>query len=286
MKGTGVPPPHGSDTCSAPDAASAVMHVTSAATVLVAQAAPAVASPGRGSQGWGSSSDRRRQLPGLWLSDCPPWVSSSSQPPPPRDVRVPTTAPVSPPPGIQSPPASDVVDTSLSGFRSVDCPFRLRVDDAFSCLREDDKDWIDGWRAQLSCSASRHASVLTHLHTDQEPAPEFLQQSPRRSLGPALGSGQRSRRQTDEFQVGLFLEPWSCTWLRSARLGGPRQRTLAQSLSSRRRQAPSSIGLWRRTSPSPGPPPPGPHPTKTAPHPDHPSPGPLPTPTALTGTAF
>ena len=57
MKGTSVLPPLGTATCSAPDAASAVMHVASAATMLVAQAAPKVASPRRGSKGWGSSSD-------------------------------------------------------------------------------------------------------------------------------------------------------------------------------------------------------------------------------------
>ena len=87
------------------------------------------------------------------------------------DVRVPTTPLVSLPPGRQSPPGSDV-DSSLSGFRSVDCPLRLRVM-AFACLREDDKDWIDGWRTQLSSSATRHA----HLYTYQEPAPKLLQQS-------------------------------------------------------------------------------------------------------------
>ena len=129
VKGTRVPLPLGSATCSAPDAASAVVHVTSAATMLVARAAPAVASPRRGSQGWGSSFDDEDnyQGTGSMSQRLPtPWVSSSSQPPPPADVRVPTTPPVSLPPGIQSLPASDV-DSSLSGFLSADCPLRLRV---------------------------------------------------------------------------------------------------------------------------------------------------------------
>ena len=73
VKGTGVPLPLGIATCSAPDAASAGMHVESAATMLVAQAAPAVASPRRGSQGWGYSSDEvtaSRALAPV-ASDCP-----------------------------------------------------------------------------------------------------------------------------------------------------------------------------------------------------------------------
>ena len=116
------------------------------------------------------------------------------------DVRVSTTPPVILPPGIQSPPAS-VVDSSFCGFRSVDCPLRLRVDDALAFRREDDKDWVDGWRAQLSCSASRRATLVTHLYTDQELAPEFLQQSLRRSLGPALGSAQHNQAQIEKLQI-------------------------------------------------------------------------------------
>ena len=104
------------------------------------------------------------------------------------------------PTGQPAPLASDV-DSALSGFRSVDCPLRLRVDDAFACLREDDKDWVGGWRTQFSCPTSRHATLVAHLYADQEPSPEFLQQSPRRSPGPALDSGQRSRRQIDKLQV-------------------------------------------------------------------------------------
>ena len=53
--------------------------------------------------------------------------SSCSHPPPPPDQRIPTTPPVSLPPGFQSPPTSDA-DFSLAGFRAVDCPLRLPVD--------------------------------------------------------------------------------------------------------------------------------------------------------------
>ena len=93
------------------------------------------------------------------------------------------------------------ISTVRSGFRSVDCPLRLRVDDALACLHEDDKDWFDEWRTQLSCWASRHATLVTHLFPDQEPPPEFLKKSPRRSHGSALGSHQHSWRLTDKIQI-------------------------------------------------------------------------------------
>ena len=105
------------------------------------------------------------------------------------------------------PPASDA-DSSLAGFRPLDCPLRLRVDDAFACYREDDKDWIDAWGTQQSCSASRHATLASHLYANREPAPE--EQSPRRSPGHALRSDQRSRRLTDKLQDPP-QEPWTCT---------------------------------------------------------------------------
>ena len=71
------------------------------------------ASPQRDNNGWGSSSDgddrySSRRIP-------TPWVSSSSQPPPLLDDRVPATPPVSLPPGFQSRPASDA-DSSRTGF--------------------------------------------------------------------------------------------------------------------------------------------------------------------------
>ena len=43
-----------------------------------------------------------------------------------------TIPPVRLPPGFQSPSTSDA-DSTLAGFRAVDCPLRRRVDDAFSC---------------------------------------------------------------------------------------------------------------------------------------------------------
>ena len=48
-------------------------------------------------------------------------------------------------------------DTGGAGFRTIDCPLRLRVDDAFSCPRQEDEGWVDGWlssavlRGQQAC---------------------------------------------------------------------------------------------------------------------------------------
>ena len=150
--------------------------------------ASASASSKRDSQGWGSSSDdddhyTSRRVP-------TPRVFSSSQPGPPPDDRVPTT-----------PPVSLHACRSLTGFRLVNCPLRLRVDEALSSCREGDGDWSDAWRTQQSCSASRHATLISHLFADREPVPEFLDQSPRRSLGLALHSGHRSWRQIDKHQI-------------------------------------------------------------------------------------
>ena len=93
-----------------------------------------------------------------------------------------------------------LMPTARTGFRPVDYPLRLRVDDAFACSREDDKDWMDAWRTQKSCLASRHATLISHLYANRELAPEFLEQSPRRSLGLALRSDQRSWRLNDKLQ--------------------------------------------------------------------------------------
>ena len=77
---------------------------------------------------------------------------------------------------------------------------RLRIDEALSVWREDDSDWWDAWRTHKSCSASRRATLISHLYNDCEPAPEFLDQSPRRSPGPAVQPDQR-RRRTDKLQI-------------------------------------------------------------------------------------
>ena len=90
-------------------------------------------SPKRGSQGWGSSSDNDDSLRGRRLQ--------LSQPPPPLDDWVPTTPPVSPPPCFQSPPVS-IADSAINGFRPIDCALRLRVEDAFDCYREDDRNLL------------------------------------------------------------------------------------------------------------------------------------------------
>ena len=201
--GAGAPASPGIVPCNAPDAATTSVLVAIAATMPVAQGASAEVRSKRGSHGWGSSSDVDDNYQGASSSGqrlLTPWISCSSQPPPPPDDRVPTTPPVSLPPGFQSPPVSDA-DSTLTGFRAVDCPLRLRVDDAFACYREDDRDWMDAWRTQQSCSVSRHAALISHLFSDREPAPEFLDQSPRLSSGPALRSDQRNRRQTDKLQI-------------------------------------------------------------------------------------
>ena len=72
-----------------------------------------------------------------------PWISSSSPPPPPPDSRTPTTPPVSLQPGIQSLPASHIGGHPHGAPRRR-LPFALRVDDAFSCHREDDEGRVDG----------------------------------------------------------------------------------------------------------------------------------------------
>ena len=190
VKRTGVPPPLGSATCTTPAAATPEAPTTATAMPEV-QGVSAGVSTRRGSQGWCSSADDADKHQG---------TGSFSQPPPPLDDLVPTTPLVTLPPGFQSLRSPDA-DGSLIGFRPVDCPQRLRVDDAFWSDQEYDNDCVDPWRTRLSSSASRHATVVSHLYAGRELAPEFLEKSPRRSPGRALGSDQRSRRETDKFQV-------------------------------------------------------------------------------------
>ena len=52
----------------------------------------------------------------------------------------------------------------------------------------------------LARQAGMPLSLLTFM-VDRQQAPEFLDQSPRRSCGPALRSDQRKRRQTDKLQI-------------------------------------------------------------------------------------
>ena len=99
---------------------------------------------------------------GLIIRQQPRLASTFGFEPPPPDSRMPSTPPVSLPPGFRSPSASDA-DSTFAGFRSFDCPLRLRVEDAFSCYREDDSDWVDAWCVQLSCLVSRHATLVAHL---------------------------------------------------------------------------------------------------------------------------
>ena len=98
------------------------------------------------------------------------------------------------------PPLTDA-DGSLTGFRRVNCPLRLRIDEALTSYREDEGDWCDAWRTHQPCSSSRSATLTSHRYNDCEPAPEFLDRSPRPSPGFALQSDQRSQRPTDKMQI-------------------------------------------------------------------------------------
>ena len=150
VKGTGVPPPLGSATCVAPVAATSEVSTTATAMPEV-QGVCAGVSTRRGSQGWCSSADDADKHQG---------TGSFSQPPPPPVDLVPTTPLVTLPPSFQSLRSPDA-DGSLTGFRPVDCPLRLRVDDAFWSDQEDGDDSVGSWRTQLTCSASRHATRLS-----------------------------------------------------------------------------------------------------------------------------
>ena len=98
------------------------------------------------------------QLPGHQLQrPTSHYASDFVQPSTTATTGWPTSPPVCLPPGFQSPSVS-YADSTLTGFRAVDCPLRLRVDDGFACYREDDRDWMNSWRTQQSCSASRHAT--------------------------------------------------------------------------------------------------------------------------------
>ena len=92
-------------------------------------------------------------------------------PPPPLDrCSTPPTLPGRLQHGILSPPASDA-DDSLAGFRAADCPMRPRIDDVFSCHRDDDGDWFEAWRDQQSPPAIRKETLEAHLYPVQKPTP-------------------------------------------------------------------------------------------------------------------
>ena len=82
------------------------------------------------------------------------------------------------------------------------------MDDAFSCYRGDDSDWVDAWRVQLSCPAIRQDTLMAHLYPDQEPALDHSQPSSHRSSAPALRPDQKNRRPTDKLQLlSWYLGP-------------------------------------------------------------------------------
>ena len=123
-----------------------------------------------------------------------PWITSSLAPPPPPDrSSTPTTPPVRLPPGIQSPLASDA-DDSLAGVGAVDCPMRLRIDDVFSCYREDDSDWFDAWRRQQCSPAIRELTLKAHLYPGHEPKPNHSLPAQRPDTQSALRPSRDNRR--------------------------------------------------------------------------------------------
>ena len=118
---------------------------------------------------------RGRQLPGHWLQQPPisravGFFEISTSSAPGRSFAVDLTCQLATRDSRFLPRMP--ISRSLAS-RPVGCPLRLRVDDAFGCFRGDDTDWINGWRTQLSCSPKRHAALVTHLFTDQEPASVF-----------------------------------------------------------------------------------------------------------------
>ena len=127
----------------------------------------------------------------------PPHVLRRRRPPP--DSRIPTTPPVSLPPGIQSPFAQDA-DNSSAGFRAVDCPMRLRVEDALSCRREDDSDWFDAWRVQLCCQASRRDALPARLYPDWEQN-QSIPAAISFAAGPSLRRDHWNNRPSDRLQL-------------------------------------------------------------------------------------
>ena len=207
-----------------------------------AQEAATEVSPKRGSLGWGSSSDDDGNYQ---CSSCSgqrlikPSPSCSSLPSPPPDDRAPTTLLVSLPPGFQSPPVSDA-DSTLTGFRAVDCPLRLRVDDASACYRQDDRDWMDAWRVQQSCLASGHTTPSSHLYADQESALEFFV----RTRLSARTSGIDVRQTSYRFFPGILALREDLT-----RTCWPRTSMARGMLSAYKgEQASSPTVPWRRTS--------------------------------------
>ena len=135
-----------------------------------------------------------------------PWITSSLAPPPPPDrSSTPMTPPVRLPPGIQSPLASDA-DDSLAGVRAVDCPMRLRIDDVFSCYREDDSDWFDAWRHHQSSPAIRELTLKAHLYPRHELKPNHSLTVQRPYTQSALLPGRDNRRCSDRLQI-LSCDP-------------------------------------------------------------------------------
>ena len=190
VKETGVPPPLGSATCMAPVTATSEVSTTATAMPEV-QGVSAGVSTRRGSQGWCSSADDADKHQG---------TGSFSQPPPPPVDLVPTTKLVSLPPGFQSLLAPRIPTThSLASAQSTArCVF---VRTTLSRVTEKMTTTVStpGSQSCLPRQADMLLSSLTFTQIGNRP--EFLEQLSHRSPSPALGPDQRSRRQSDKFQV-------------------------------------------------------------------------------------
>ena len=153
-------------------------------TVLVPAKAPTLFAQ-CGSQDKRSSADEDEHYSGNRVAT--PWVSSSSQLLPPPDERIPTSPNFLLPPGIQSPSVSDA-DGSLTGLRRVECPLWLRIDDAFSSYREDDRGLV--WRMAHSPAmffkqaCHSHFSLAQQLWAGSRVSGSFASPVDRRSPGP------------------------------------------------------------------------------------------------------
>ena len=139
-----------------------------------------------------------------------PWMASRSPPPPPPDSRIPTNPPVSLPPGIQPPSASDA-DLSFAGFRPVDFSLPLRVDDAFETYRVRKRGWLghlvrrtDGIRCLPTSTRITNLvrCALSLLPTD----PSFWRNGKTKGTGgPPTGYSSSSAKWAAEAQFSQFI---------------------------------------------------------------------------------
>ena len=78
---------------------------------------------------------------------------------------------------------------------------RLRIDDVFSCYREDDRNCFNAWRDQQSSTTIREVMLKAHVHPGHEPKPDQFLPEPRHSSQSALRLGKDNRRLPDKLQI-------------------------------------------------------------------------------------